>query len=72
MSTTDPIMEELHRIREEISRESGDDLKEIAEAVRKRQAGKAPQVRLAPNRVAAAVQPDVEGSRRKSSSSIGW
>jgi len=52
MSTNDPIIEELHRIREEISRESGDDLKEIAEAVRKRQAGKAPHVRLTPNRVA--------------------
>ena len=52
MSMNDPIVEELHRVREEISRESGDELEEIAEAVRKQQAGKAPHVRLTPNRVA--------------------
>jgi len=50
MSRIDPIIEEVHRIREEISREAGDDLKKIAEAVKKRQAGNGTHVRLAPNR----------------------
>jgi len=37
MSTPNPIIEELHRIREEISRESGDDMKKTAQAVNQKQ-----------------------------------
>lgn len=33
----DPIVDEIHQIREELSRESGHDLRRIAEAARKRQ-----------------------------------
>ncbi len=55
MSTPNPIIEELHRIREEISRESGDDMKKIAQAVNQKQANANPElhvIRLPPNRVA--------------------
>lgn len=33
----DPIVDEIHRIREELSKASGDDLRRITEAARKRQ-----------------------------------
>jgi len=54
MSTPNPIIEELHRIREEISRESGDDMKKIAQAVNQKQTKANPELhvlRLPPNRV---------------------
>jgi len=37
-TTTDPIIEEIHIVREELARESGYDPEKIAEAARKRQA----------------------------------
>ena len=38
MPPTDPIIEEIHAIREAIAKESGYDAQKIAEAARKRQA----------------------------------
>lgn len=38
MPTPDPIIEEIHAVREELARESGYDAEKIAEAARKRQA----------------------------------
>ncbi len=35
---TDPILEEIHALREALSKASGDDIREIAEAARARQA----------------------------------
>jgi hypothetical protein len=37
MPTTDPIIEEIHAIREALAKESGFDAERIAEAARKRQ-----------------------------------
>ena len=37
MPTTDPIIEEIHAIREALAREAGFDAEKIAEAARKRQ-----------------------------------
>ncbi len=60
MSTPNPIIEELHRIREEISRESGDNMKNIAQAVNQRQTKANHElhvIRLPPNRVPRENQP---------------
>jgi hypothetical protein len=35
--SSDPIVEEIHAIREALSKESGDDIRKIAEAARARQ-----------------------------------
>ena len=40
MPRTDPILEEIHAIREALAKESGYDAEKIAEAARKRQAAK--------------------------------
>jgi hypothetical protein len=52
---SDPIIEELHAIREALSRASGDDIRKIAEAARARQelSGRK-AVRLPPRKVRAA------------------
>jgi hypothetical protein len=49
---TDPIVEEVHAIREALSRASGDDIRKIAEAARARQekSGRKPE-RLPPRKV---------------------
>ena len=50
----DPIVDEIHRIREELSKQSGDDLRRITEAARKRQQASANNravVTLPPKRV---------------------
>jgi len=45
----DPIIEEIHALREALSRASGDDIRAIAEAARARQAQSGrPTVRLPP------------------------
>lgn len=48
----DPIVEEIHTVREELSRLSGDDIRAIADAARERQilSGR-PTVRLPPREV---------------------
>lgn len=38
MSSRDPLIEEIHAVREALAKESGYDLEKIAEAARKRQA----------------------------------
>lgn len=38
MPPTDPIIEEIHKVRDALARESGYDAEKIAEAARKRQA----------------------------------
>ena len=51
----DPIVEELHAIRETLSRASGGDIRKIAEAARTRQAANGGvTVRLPPRKVKAA------------------
>ena len=53
--TKDPIVEEVHAIREEISKEAGDDLDRILEAAKERQHTSENDhdvVRLPPKRVA--------------------
>ena len=48
----DPIIDEIHAIREALSKASGDDLRKIAEAARARQAQSGRQtVRLPPRKV---------------------
>lgn len=50
----DPIVDEIHQIREELSKESGDDLRRITEAARLRQQAAASSravVTLPPKRV---------------------
>ena len=52
---SDPIIDELHAIREALSRASGDDIRKIAEAARARQAESGRKaVRLLPRQVKAA------------------
>lgn len=51
----DPIIEEIHAIREALSRVSGDDIRKIAEAARARQAESGRNtVRLPPRKAKAA------------------
>ncbi|MBI4703766.1 MAG: hypothetical protein HY744_21870 [Deltaproteobacteria bacterium] len=51
----DPIIEEIHAIREALSKASGDDIRKIAEAAQARQAqGDRKAVRLVPRRAKAA------------------
>jgi hypothetical protein len=51
----DPILEEIHAIREALSRVSGDDIRKIAEAAKARQAESGRKtVRLPPRKVKAA------------------
>jgi len=51
MPNKDPIIEEIHAVREEIARQSGNDLEKILEAARARQAGSGlPAVRLNPRK----------------------
>jgi hypothetical protein len=48
----DPIVDEIHAIREALSKASGDDIRKIAEAARARQAQSGKKVeRLPPRRV---------------------
>ena len=55
MSRRDPIIEEIHAIREEIARASNYNLEKILEAARARQAASGLQgVRLPPRKAAAA------------------
>ena len=50
----DPIIEEIHAIREALSRESGDDIRRIAEAAKARQAESGRKtVRLPPRKAKA-------------------
>lgn len=50
----DPIVEEIHKIREEISKEAGDDIREIAKAAKARQAQSGRKsVRLPPKKAKA-------------------
>jgi len=52
MPRKDPIIEEIHAVREELARESGYDLEKILEAARARQAASGVKaVRLPPRRV---------------------
>lgn len=54
MSTKDPIVEEVHAVRQAIARESGHDLDRIIDAARARQAAEGRRVvRLPPKKVAA-------------------
>jgi hypothetical protein len=49
---TDPIVEEVHAIREALSRAAGDDIRKIAEAAKARQAQSARKAeRLPPRKV---------------------
>ena len=51
MPRIDPILEEIHTVREEIARSAGYDLERILEAARERQAAAGVQaVRLFPNK----------------------
>ena len=53
--TKDPIVEEVHAIREELAKEAGDDLRRIVEAARTRQQASAKDhavVTLPPKRIA--------------------
>jgi hypothetical protein len=58
--TKDPIVEEVHAIRDELSKEAGDDLRRIVESAKTRQQASAkghavvtlPPKRIAPNRKA--------------------
>lgn len=51
----DPIVEEIHAVREALSKASGDDIRKIAEAARARQAESGRKaVRLLPRQVKAA------------------
>ncbi|MEP7012371.1 MAG: hypothetical protein ABJC13_18785 [Acidobacteriota bacterium] len=51
MSRTDPIVEEIHAVREEIARAAGYDLERILETARERQAAAGVQaVRLFPKK----------------------
>ena len=53
--TKDPIVEELHAIRDELSKEAGDDLRQIVEAAKRRQQASAKDravVTLPPKRIA--------------------
>ena len=53
MSRKDPIVEEIHAVREAIARESGYDLDRIVEAARARQAASGREaIRLPPKKVA--------------------
>ena len=52
MPNKDPIVEEVHAVREAMARESGDDLDRIIDAARARQAAGSRQVvRLPPKKV---------------------
>ena len=52
---TDPIIEEIHAIREALSKASGDDIRKIAEAAKARQAQSGRKaVRLPPRKTKAA------------------
>ena len=54
----DPIIEEIHAIREALSRVSGNDIRKIAEAAKARQAkGGRPPVRLPPRKAKAKATP---------------
>lgn len=54
MPTKDPIVEEVHAVRQAIARESGDDLDRIIAAARARQAAESRRVvRLPPKKVPA-------------------
>jgi septal ring factor EnvC (AmiA/AmiB activator) len=56
MTPTDPIIEEIHAIREELAKESGYDTERIAEAARKRQAESGRKVATLPPRPAAHIK----------------
>lgn len=56
MSSADPILEEIHAIREALARQAGYDVERIAEAARKRQAESGRKVVTLPPRPAATVK----------------
>ena len=57
MPLSDPIVDEIHAIREAMAKASGDDLRKIAEAARSRQAANGRKVvSLPPRRSAKAKQ----------------
>ena len=65
MTRRDPIVEEVRRHREEISREHGDDLDAIIAAFQRQDASDSrPTVSLAPKRIAQQVQPKSRATRR--------
>ena len=65
MTRRDPIVEEVRRHREEISREHGDDLDAIIAAFQRQDASDSrPTVSLAPKRIERRVQPKSRATRR--------
>jgi hypothetical protein len=56
MPSTDPILEEIHAIREALAKESGYDAEKIAEAARKRQAASGRKAVTLPPRPAVTVK----------------
>lgn len=56
MQSVDPILEEIHAIREALARKAGYDAEKVAEAARKRQAESGRQVVTLPSRPAATVK----------------
>ena len=56
MATTDPIIEEIHAVREALAKESGYDAEKIAEAARKRQAQSGRTAVTLPPRPTAAIK----------------
>jgi len=56
MSMRDPIIEEIHAVREALARESGFDAEKIAEAARKRQAESGRKAVTLPPRPVATVK----------------
>ncbi|MES1243772.1 MAG: hypothetical protein ABUT39_19360 [Acidobacteriota bacterium] len=56
MPPTDPILDEIHAVREALAKESGYDLERIAESARKRQVESGRKVVTLPPRPAMAVK----------------
>jgi hypothetical protein len=56
MPSADPILEEIHAVREKLAKEAGYDIEKIAEAARKRQAVSGRKAVTLPPRPAATVK----------------